>query len=66
MVEQVEYSPRERFGLWTLAVFGFLTVNGAFMYGLFQPGATTAVVLERDGKAGGGGVASGLHVGYRW
>ncbi len=39
MVEQIEYSPRERFWLWTLAVFGFLTVNGAFVYGLFRPGA---------------------------
>ncbi len=37
--EEVQYSPRERFWLWTLAVFGFVTVNGAFVYGLFQPGA---------------------------
>ena len=37
--EQVQYSPRERFWLWTLAIFGFVTVNGAFVYGLFQPGA---------------------------
>ncbi len=39
MVEQVEYSPGERFWLWTLAVYGFFTVNGAFVYGLFRPGA---------------------------
>ncbi len=39
MREQVQYSPRERFWLWTLAIFGFISVNGAFAYGLFQPGA---------------------------
>ena len=37
--EEVQYSPRERFWLWTLAVWGFLIVNGAFVYGLFRPGA---------------------------
>ena len=37
--EQVQYSPRERFWLWTLAIFGLVTVNGAFVYGLFQPAA---------------------------
>ena len=36
----VKYSSRERFWLWTLAVFGFVVVNGAFVCGLFfQPGA---------------------------
>ena len=39
MGEEVQYSPRERFWLWTLAVWGFLIVNGAFVYGLLQPGA---------------------------
>ncbi len=39
MAEKVEYSPGERFWLWTLAVFGFVTVNGAFVYALFQPDA---------------------------
>ena len=35
-----EYSTRERFWLWCLAVFGFFTVNTAFVYGLsFQPGS---------------------------
>jgi uncharacterized membrane protein YhaH (DUF805 family) len=33
------YTRRERFWLWTLAAFGFSAVNGAFIYGLFQPGA---------------------------
>ena len=37
MSDQVQYSPRERFWLWTLALFGFLAVNGAFLYGLLQP-----------------------------
>ena len=46
MVEQVEYSPGERFWLWTLAVFGFFTVNGAFVYGLFQPGALAAAMTN--------------------
>jgi hypothetical protein len=27
----VKYSSRERFWLWTLAVFGFIVVNGAFV-----------------------------------
>jgi len=48
MVEQVKYSPRERFSLWTLAVFGFLTVNGAFGYGLFR----TGVLNDADNRAG--------------
>ncbi len=56
MVEQVEYSPRERFWLWTLAVFGFLAVNGAFVYGLFRPSAfaeamTNPIALAFMGEA---------------
>lgn len=56
MGEQVEYSPRERFWLWTLAVFGFLAVNGAFVYGLLQPDAmaeamTNPVALAFMGEA---------------
>ena len=56
MVEQVEYSPGERFWLWTLAVFGFLAVNGAFVYGLFRPGVlaeamTNPIALAFMGEA---------------
>ena len=39
MREQVQYSSRERFWLKALAILAFVTVNGAFAYGLFQPGA---------------------------
>jgi hypothetical protein len=40
MQNGVKYSSRERFWPWTLAVFGFVVVNGAFVCGLlFQPGA---------------------------
>jgi hypothetical protein len=40
MTPQVEYSDRERYWLWCLSVFGFLAVNGAFIYGfLIQPNA---------------------------
>ena len=46
MREEVEYSPRERFWLWTLAVFGFFAVNGAFVYGLQQPGALAAAMTN--------------------
>lgn len=35
MSHRIEYSPAERFWLWALAAFGFLAVNGAFMYGVF-------------------------------
>ena len=39
MGREIEYTPRERFWLWTLAVFGFAIINGAFLHGLlFQPG----------------------------
>lgn len=35
-----EYTPRERFWLWTVAVVGAVGLNGAFVYGVFfQPGA---------------------------
>ena len=34
----IEYRPSERLFLWGLAVAGFLGVNGAFLYGLLQPG----------------------------
>ena len=30
----ITYSPRERFWLWTLAAFGLVFGNGAFVYGL--------------------------------
>ena len=46
MLERVEYSPKERFWLWTLAVFGFLIVNGAFVYGLLEPGVLAAAVTN--------------------
>ena len=40
MPHPIEYSPVERFWLAALGVFGFLAVNGAFIYGLlFQPDA---------------------------
>jgi hypothetical protein len=38
MSPRVEYSPTERFWLWVLAAFGFVAVNGTFLYGVFvQP-----------------------------
>jgi len=43
----VEYSSQERFWLWLLAVFGFVAVNGAFVYGLFfLPGALVAAMMN--------------------
>lgn len=40
MPSRIEYSPRERFWLWTVAVVGLVGLNGAFLYGtFFQPGA---------------------------
>lgn len=40
MPGDLEYTGRERFWLWTLAVVGFVGVNGAFLYGaLLQPDA---------------------------
>ena len=39
------YSPTERFWLWTLAVVGFVGVNGAFVYGVVaRPGALAAAL----------------------
>jgi xanthine/uracil/vitamin C permease (AzgA family) len=35
MTHRIEYSPMERFWLWVLSAFGFVGVNGAFMYGVF-------------------------------
>ena len=46
MREEVEYGPRECFWLWTLAVFAFLAVNEAFVYGLLQPGALAAAMTN--------------------
>lgn len=37
MGEQVEYGPKERFWLWTMAGFGLVGVNGVFIYGLLKP-----------------------------
>lgn len=37
MGEEVEYGPTERFLLWTLAGFGFVVLNGVFIYGLLEP-----------------------------
>lgn len=34
MHPEIQYSPRERFGLWCLAVVGFVALNGVFVYGL--------------------------------
>jgi len=47
MRHPVQYTPRERFWLVALAVFGCLAVNGAFVYGLvFQPDAKTAALTN--------------------
>ena len=44
---EVEYSPRERFWLWALGIFGFVGVNGAFVYGiLFDPTALQAAMTN--------------------
>lgn len=41
----VIYSRRERFWLWALAVFGFVGVNGVFVYGLvFRPSLLQAAM----------------------
>ncbi len=41
------YTHTERFWLAALGVFGFIAVNGAFVYGLlFQPDALTAVLTN--------------------
>lgn len=47
MTHTTEYSFRERFWLWALAVFGFFTVNTAFLYGVFfQPDALTSALTN--------------------
>lgn len=35
---EIEYNRSERILLWSLAVVGFIVVNGAFLYGLIRPG----------------------------
>ena len=35
MTHPIEYSATERFWLWMLAAFGFVAVNGTFLYGVF-------------------------------
>ena len=42
----VVYTRRERFWLWTLAAFGFFGVNGAFVYGLLEPGALREAIAN--------------------
>ena len=40
MIRDIEYTPRERFWLWALAIFGLVGANGAFVFGLlYAPGA---------------------------
>ena len=47
MPTPIDYSPRERFWLLALAAFGFLAVNGAFLYGVVaQPGALAAAMTN--------------------
>lgn len=47
MPSQVEYSIRERIALWIVGAFGFLIINGAFLYGLFlDPGALNSALLN--------------------
>lgn len=41
-----EYSPAERAFLWSLAVVGLVGVNGAFVYGLVQPGVMNAALTN--------------------
>jgi len=45
MANEHAYGQRERFWLWCLSVFGFSTVNGAFIYGLFYRPDTLAEAL---------------------
>lgn len=41
------YSRSERFWLWTLGIFGFVGVNGAFLFGvLYQPNALEAALTN--------------------
>ncbi|MBL4883852.1 MAG: hypothetical protein JKY95_04840 [Planctomycetaceae bacterium] len=45
MTHKIEYSHRERFWLWCLAIFGFSAINIAFIYGvLFQPDAMVSAL----------------------
>lgn len=40
MTTEIDYTPTERFFLWTLCAVSFVLVNGAFLYGaFFQPDA---------------------------
>lgn len=40
MGSDIDYTPTERFFLWTLCAVSFVLVNGAFLYGaVFRPGA---------------------------
>ena len=49
MSPRIEYSPTERFWLWVLAAFGFVAVNGAFLYGAFvRPEILAAVKAIRS------------------
>lgn len=34
---EIEYRPWERLVLWSVAVIGFVVVNGTFVYGLLRP-----------------------------
>ncbi|MDX1406319.1 MAG: hypothetical protein R3192_17400 [Woeseiaceae bacterium] len=41
------YSRSERFWLWTLGIFGFIGINGAFLFGaLYRPGALEAALTN--------------------
>lgn len=43
----LEYSPRERLWLWAMAAFGFVVLNGAFIYAVsVEPGGVLR--LPRD------------------
>ena len=47
MRHPIEYSAGERFWMAALGVFGFLAVNGAFVYGLlFQPDALSTALAN--------------------
>ena len=47
MGHPIEYSAGERFWLAALGVFGFLAVNGAFVYGLlFKPDALSTALAN--------------------
>jgi len=51
MNDAVEYSKRERFWLQSLAVIGFLGVNGAFIYGLIIDPTALAASLSNPVSA---------------